>query len=342
MIPSPDSAHAFLMLSVALVIPARSVLLGFFKPLGAFSSSTTQLIVFMSPCFWQDSFYGLTRGEGCTDCACDETGALSLQCNEQGQCSCKFGVGGDRCDQCEPGYFGINEHGCKGTVVSFLGSVCLFCHCVSVNVNQDHFSETNFRKTTRLRFQSVRTARCLVRCVTVSPGSVSVRPTRRASAASRARPTRGVTIRLEAARQALGSLVQFVGTLCARYLLVGAEFSHFFRRQACACNLTGSLGENCDVDTGACECFDEFNGDKCDRCKFGFYAFPTCRACNCDVAGTVANVCERSAVCQCDGTGACPCKVSAGFWELVLLFLWCIPFAVGNHQSNATLFAGEC
>ncbi len=80
--------------------------------------------------------------------------------------------------------------------------------------------------------------------------------------------------------------------------------------------MTGSLGERCAVDTGACECFDEFAGDKCDRCKFGFYAFPACRACNCDAAGTRANSCDNSAVCQCDETGECPCKVRASRRDL--------------------------
>ena len=62
----------------------------------------------------QINYYGLTFEEGCKDCACNATGSLSLQCREDGQCECKFGVGGEHCDQCEPGYFGINESGCKG------------------------------------------------------------------------------------------------------------------------------------------------------------------------------------------------------------------------------------
>ena len=74
--------------------------------------------------------------------------------------------------------------------------------------------------------------------------------------------------------------------------------------------MTGSLGEECNVNTGECECFDEFDGAKCDRCKFGFYAFPSCRACNCDVAGTMSNLCDRNAVCQCNEIGECPCKVT--------------------------------
>ena len=63
---------------------------------------------------FQINYYGLTFGEDCKNCTCNETGSLSLQCREDGQCVCKFGVGGKHCDQCEPGYFGFNENGCKG------------------------------------------------------------------------------------------------------------------------------------------------------------------------------------------------------------------------------------
>ena len=66
---------------------------------------------------FQINYYGLTSGEDCKDCTCNETGSLSLQCRENGQCVCKFGVGGEHCDQCEPGYFGFNENGCKGISV---------------------------------------------------------------------------------------------------------------------------------------------------------------------------------------------------------------------------------
>lgn len=42
-----------------------------------------------------------------TACNCDLDGSISAQCNkETGQCICKPGMGGYRCDVCDRGYFG--------------------------------------------------------------------------------------------------------------------------------------------------------------------------------------------------------------------------------------------
>jgi hypothetical protein len=50
---------------------------------------------------------------GCQDCACDSIGALDTYCNQStGECVCKQGVGGAKCDQCLPGHFNIQDDGC--------------------------------------------------------------------------------------------------------------------------------------------------------------------------------------------------------------------------------------
>lgn len=33
-----------------------------------------------------------------------------------GQCACKVGVAGVKCDACAPNHFGLSKQGCKGTV----------------------------------------------------------------------------------------------------------------------------------------------------------------------------------------------------------------------------------
>jgi len=43
-------------------------------------------------------------------------GSISEECVDK-KCLCKSGVGGEKCDRCEPGYWGLpkislNHHGC--------------------------------------------------------------------------------------------------------------------------------------------------------------------------------------------------------------------------------------
>ncbi|KAG6440444.1 hypothetical protein O3G_MSEX001274 [Manduca sexta] len=68
-------------------------------------------------------------GAGCpSQCGCHRLGAVHEACDEAGQCSCRPGVGGPKCDRCEPGYWGLprigNPHtGCIPCGCSAFGSV---------------------------------------------------------------------------------------------------------------------------------------------------------------------------------------------------------------------------
>ncbi|XP_060569790.1 laminin subunit gamma-1-like, partial [Ruditapes philippinarum] len=53
------------------------------------------------------------RTNRCTACNCDPTGSEDLQCNDQGQCQCKPGVTGQRCDRCEDNYYDFGIYGCR-------------------------------------------------------------------------------------------------------------------------------------------------------------------------------------------------------------------------------------
>ena len=46
-------------------------------------------------------------------CLCDE-GAANSSCTSDGQCYCLPGVGGAKCDLCEPFYFNLSLTGCEG------------------------------------------------------------------------------------------------------------------------------------------------------------------------------------------------------------------------------------
>ena len=61
----------------------------------------------------------IASGEGCEACDCDPVGSLNSTCNEyDGQCVCKPGFGGRKCDQCETNFWGNPREG-----------TCLPCNC---------------------------------------------------------------------------------------------------------------------------------------------------------------------------------------------------------------------
>ncbi|GAB6025535.1 hypothetical protein CHUAL_011266 [Chamberlinius hualienensis] len=70
--------------------------------------------------------------------------------------------------------------------------------------------------------------------------------------------------------------------------------------QPCVCDLQFSTG-SCADETGRCECRPEFLPPYCTSCNLGYYGYPNCRPCDCNVNGTRDTVCEV-------GGGQCPCK----------------------------------
>lgn len=79
----------------------------------------------------------LIPARGCSPCYCEPMGTLANYgpegigvCNpETGQCPCKPGVGGQRCEECYPGFYGYHS----GQVCAlFIRNEC-FCRLTSVS-----------------------------------------------------------------------------------------------------------------------------------------------------------------------------------------------------------------
>ena len=79
----------------------------------------------------------------------------------------------------------------------------------------------------------------------------------------------------------------------------------FFSYVDCGCNPNGTLNSSCDTTTGVCRCKPNIAGDKCDRCRSGFYQpdpFSTegCLPCNCNLGGSTSSQCDsRTGICLC-------------------------------------------
>ena len=59
---------------------------------------------------------------GCPACECHENGSVNNICDRiTGECLCKEGAEGEKCDQCQELYFGLSEEfpdGCEGEYAS--------------------------------------------------------------------------------------------------------------------------------------------------------------------------------------------------------------------------------
>uniref|UniRef100_A0A8C2XKA8 Netrin 4 n=1 Tax=Cyclopterus lumpus TaxID=8103 RepID=A0A8C2XKA8_CYCLU len=68
--------------------------------------------------FFRDPSRPKTAPDSCKACSCHPVGSVlsggSTLCNPRsGECSCKPGVGGPRCDSCMLGYWGLHGYGCR-------------------------------------------------------------------------------------------------------------------------------------------------------------------------------------------------------------------------------------
>ena len=72
--------------------------------------------------------------------------------------------------------------------------------------------------------------------------------------------------------------------------------------EECNCNPLGVHKDNlqCDSSTGQCQCKHNVVGRKCERCAFGYWAYPQCQLCDCDVRGSSEEICsQETAQCSC-------------------------------------------
>ncbi|XP_061788627.1 laminin subunit beta-3-like [Nerophis lumbriciformis] len=75
----------------------------------------------------------------------------------------------------------------------------------------------------------------------------------------------------------------------------------------CVCSSEGTFnGGQCDDNTGLCSCKANVEGQRCDRCKMGYYGLSAsnplgCSKCSCSTEGSLSDVCDAV-------TGQCPCR----------------------------------
>ncbi|SPP85142.1 laminin subunit alpha [Drosophila guanche] len=112
----------------------------------------------------------------------------------------------------------------------------------------------------------------------------------------------------------------------------------------CQCDFFYSTG-HCEEETGNCECRAAFQPPNCDSCAYGYYGYPNCRECECNLNGTNGYHCEAESGQQ------CPCKINFagsyckqcaegyyGFPECKA----CECNQIGSITNDCNVTSGEC
>ncbi|KAM6217822.1 usherin isoform 2-T2 [Rhynchocyon petersi] len=236
----------------------------------------------------------------CTPCNCEKFGTRNstLVCNKVGgQCNCKRHVSGRQCNQCQDGFYNLQEldpDGCSPCNCNTSGTVDgdVTCHPNSgqckckanvIGLRCDHCN---------LGFKLLRSFNedgCEP-CLCNPSGSVN----------EFCNPLSGQCECKEGAR----------GLHCdsCRENFFGLDISSC---KPCNCNVAGTLpGTVCDEKTGQCFCKPNVGGRQCNQCLEGYFNLQEqntaflCQPCNCNKTGTLNGslLCEKS-------TGQCPCKL---------------------------------
>uniref|UniRef100_A0A8C6UKU4 Basement membrane-specific heparan sulfate proteoglycan core protein n=1 Tax=Neogobius melanostomus TaxID=47308 RepID=A0A8C6UKU4_9GOBI len=227
-----------------------------------------------------DGYYGdAVTAKNCQPCQCHTNGSVSEVCHQQtGQCECRENVVGRQCDECVPETHGIST-----------GGMCIPCHCNSFGSKSFDCDESG-----QCRCQPGVSGPKCDRCSRgffnfqeggctreYSPTTVYLPPNTMGERCDRCAPNHW-----------------------GHEITIGCK--------ECGCNAIGSVSQQCNVNTGCCQCRENFRGEKCNECQIGYRDFPQCIQCHCNVAGSDCETCDlERGVCGCaDRTGKCSCKVN--------------------------------
>uniref|UniRef100_A0A8C0V279 Usherin n=1 Tax=Cyanistes caeruleus TaxID=156563 RepID=A0A8C0V279_CYACU len=234
----------------------------------------------------------------CKPCDCNATGTKnkSLLCdNIGGQCNCKRHVSGRQCNQCQEGFYSLQQSNPDG---------CSPCNCnTSGTVNGDITCHQNSGQC-KCKANVIG-----LRCDSCNFGFKALRYSNEDGCEP-------------CWCNSHGSVSQFCNPLSGQCnckervkgLLCDTCVDNFYGLdvtgcKACECDAAGSIsGTVCDVRTGQCVCKPNIGGRRCDECLDGYHRVQKgpsflCLPCNCEKAGTVNGslLCDKS-------TGQCPCK----------------------------------
>ncbi|KAA0189501.1 Laminin beta chain, partial [Fasciolopsis buskii] len=280
-------------------------------------------------------------GSSAEPCSCNITGSYTDVCDKAtGQCPCKPGVVGRRCDQCALYHYDFSANGCKNCSCDPQGSVTLQCnlatslcdcrpgimgkHCDICKPGSwdfpvcrpcvcNGFSDICDQKTGRCEGCAHNTGGH--NCEKCREGFYGD-PLRGTPCKPCSCPGGGLN---HASECIMGSLQEqicyckpgYTGTRCSECAVNHygnpTELGGSCRPCQCSGNIALNEPGGCDPITGRClKCLHDSEGYNCEICRLGFWGDATrqmCQPCNCFPPGTAD---EGKTGCN-RGNGQCPC-----------------------------------
>ncbi|KAL5265606.1 hypothetical protein ACHWQZ_G006355 [Mnemiopsis leidyi] len=289
----------------------------------------------------------------CEDCQCNPQGSLNNNCDlYTAQCECKDGVVGSKCDECEPGYYGL----------ATLGE-CIPCDCdpnnsISLQCDADSgqcpcYGNVIFTDTRTCsgcpNGQYSKVPGTCEPCECNVEGSISIQcnsegqcpcqPTVQGTKCDECKPgffnfmaggcepcncnEYGVVDPDQPCDPVSGQCECKEGQDQINSRTCDGCPDGFFMLdattcQSCGCHPYGSTGTGCSLYDGVCDCGPNVVGTKCDQCEPGFYGLnivgvQECRPCECDPEGSESAVCDMFGRCQCkEGYGTINSRTCEG------------------------------
>lgn len=233
-------------------------------------------------------------------CECNVYGSEHIICNPySGACKCRPNVIGLHCDKCKPGFWNIqSKEGCEkcnctrdGSLQSKCDEYTGQCACkVGIGgVNCDHCLEgyygyshkgcksMNFIFFFLNIYYKLNNLFIYIECE-ACPSSVHI--------------CESETGRCICPPKSQGSECQ---------QCISNTWGWEFRKgcKDCECLQPGSIGQSCDVITGQCNCREGYTGQNCNKCAKGYFNYPDCKKCSCDIRGSLSEDCDEKGQCYC-------------------------------------------
>ena len=233
---------------------------------------------------------------------------MTTQCDQDGKCTCKPNITGDKCDQSDPGYYNFPDPKGK-SLFSVLGEFVYFlnfprkfrvfsfqffilpseCECNPDGSMDQNCDDTTGKCTCKEHIVGDKCDQCASgffgypqcqACECSEDGALDNSCNENGVCSCKAHVTG------DKCDACVTGFLGFPG--CDQ---CNDDFHGYPNCEACDCNTEGSVSTACT--DGKCECKPNIVGDKCDQVEPGYYDFPDPKDCQCDAEGSVATTCDN-------------------------------------------------